>query len=107
MSAVEGPLPASVIESVEPKCRGKRKAGKREGIPRQAFRRLVYEIVSDIKSDLRVQQDATDALQEAAEEVITRRFERCSPLVELCKKDTVKGEHWGFVADEVRGTLLG
>jgi len=95
-----------VIETSESKARNKRKLGKREGIPKQAFRRLVYEIAAGMKSDLRFQREATDALQEAAEEVVTKRFERCSRLVELCRKDTVKGEHWGFVDEEVRGTLL-
>ena len=107
MSAEEGPLPASEVETVETRGRGKRKLARHDGIPKQAFRRLVYEIVSKLKSDMRVQHEATDALQEAAEEVLTRRFERCSQLVELCRKDTVKGEHWGFVAEEARGTLLG
>ena len=106
MSAMEGPLPASVIETTESKARNKRKLGKREGIPKQAFRRLVYEIAAGMKSDLRFQLEATDALQEAAEEVVTKRFERCSRLVELCRKDTVKEEHWGFADEEARGTLL-
>lgn len=69
-------------------------------IPRLSFRRLVEEIASERKSDLRIQKDAIEALQEAAENFMTHRFQRCSKLADLCKVGTVRDEHWRFVHDE-------
>lgn len=69
-----------------------------QGIPKQAFRNLVHQIAHDIKSDLRFQSEAMDALQAAAENLLTDRFRRCSELALLCKMDTVRTDHWRFVA---------
>ena len=69
-------------------------------IPRLSFRRLVEEIAAGRKSDLRIQRDAIEALQEAAENFMTHRFQRCSKLADLCKVGTVRDEHWRFVHDE-------
>jgi histone H3 len=77
----------------------KRKARRSFVIPRVTFRRLVEEIASDFKSDLRFQQDGLDALQESAEEMLSGRFQRCSQLAELCNRDTVRCEHWRFVQE--------
>ena len=68
-------------------------------IPRVSFRRLVEEIAAGCKSDLRFQQDAMEALQESAENVLSERFVRCAELAELCKLDTVRDDHWRFVRD--------
>lgn len=77
-------------------------------IPKLSFRKLVQEIAQEFKSDLRFQQDGLDALQEAVEMLVIERFKKCSRLAELCRKDTVRGEHWNFVCDEEGGsTLLG
>jgi len=57
--------------------------------------------MGDRKSDLRIQGKAMEALQESAETLITERFVRCSELADLCKLDTVRGEHWRFVQDVV------
>lgn len=58
------------------------------------------EIAGEFKSDLRFQSDAIDALQGSAEDLIASRFARCSQLVDLCNRDTVRQEHWQFVQDE-------
>jgi histone H3/H4 len=75
----------------------RRKARRQFEIPRVTFRRLIHEIASEYKSDLRFQREAYEALQEAAENVVCERFGRCSQLASLCKLDTVRDEHWRFV----------
>lgn len=85
----------------------KRRANRRQfEIPKVTFRRLVQEIANDFKSDMRFQRDAFEALQEAAESLVSRRFLRCSQLADLCKLDTVRDEHWRFVQDEAAGMLV-
>jgi histone H3/H4 len=78
-------------------------------IPKLSFRRLVQEIAQGFKSDLRFQQDGIDALQEAVEMLVIERFKKCARLAELCRKDTVRDEHWNFVCNDegVGPTLLG
>jgi histone H3/H4 len=75
-------------------------------IPRVSFRRLVEEIAAECKSDLRIQQDAIEALQESAENMLTERFVRCAELADLCKLDTVRDDHWRFVRDTAEGARL-
>jgi histone H3 len=77
----------------------KRKARREFSIPKVSFRRLVQEIASEYKSDLRFQQEALDALQESSENLIIEQFHRCSELADLCKLDTVREEHWRFVRE--------
>jgi histone H3/H4 len=79
--------------------------GHRDGravlcIPKLAFRKLVEEIASECKSDLRFQLDAMITLQEDAEMLVIERFKRCARLAELCRKDTVRDEHWNFVRED-------
>ena len=80
--------------------------GKRQGqqpvlcIPRTTFRRLVEEIAADCKSDLRFQKNAFSILQEDAELLIIERFKRCSRIAEICRKDTIRDEHWNFVRED-------
>lgn len=95
MSADPTPIEAIPVEP-QPK-KHKRKSLEDMGIPRQSFRRLVQSIANDIRPDIRFQQDATDAMQEAAEELLTKRFMHCSELALLCKMDTVREGHWRFV----------
>jgi histone H3/H4 len=79
-------------------------------IPKLAFRRLVQEISEGFRSDVRFQREATDALQEAAERELVGNFAKCSRLASLCRKDTVREEHWQFVqqaAGDGGCTLLG
>jgi histone H3/H4 len=91
--------PEPVSEGVKPVI-AKRKPHRNLVIPRVTFRRLVEEIASGFKSDLRFQQEGLDALQESAEDLISNHFQRCSQLTELCKRDTVRQEHWRFVQEE-------
>ena len=77
----------------------KRKARREFCIPKASFRRLVQEVASEFKSDMRFQQEALDALQESTENLVVERFHRCSELAELCKLDTVREEHWRFVRE--------
>lgn len=75
-------------------------------IPRASFRRLVDEIAAGCKSDLRIQQEALDALQEDAELLIVERFKRCSRLAEICHRDTIREKHWNFVREDEGTTAL-
>jgi len=84
----------------------KRKPRREFAIPKGSFRKLVQEIASGFKSDLRFQREAIDALQDSSEKMLQGRFERCSALAELCKLDTVRDEHWRFV-EQGASTLLG
>ncbi len=84
------------LEAIKPTI-AKRKPKRVFSIPRVTFRRLVQEIVDAQKSDMRLQQQAVDALQESAENLLTEQFEQCSRLAGLCKMDTVRDEHWRFV----------
>lgn len=85
---------------VKPTLSFKRRVKRQFEIPRVTFFRLVHEIASDFKSDLRFQREAVDALQEASETLVAERFARCSQLADLCKLDTVRDEHWRFVQNE-------
>lgn len=79
----------------------------RYAIPKVAFRRLVEEIASRYKSDLRFQPEGIDALQESAETLLAQHFERCAHVAGLCKVDTIRKEHWCFARDGETATLLG
>lgn len=78
----------------------KRKARREFSIPKVSFRRLVQEIASEYKSDLRFQQEAVDILQETAEGLVVERFKKCARIADLCRMDTVRSEHWNFVRQE-------
>ena len=95
------PTPAKEPEPTESEAPrpaiAKRRIKREFAIPKVSFRRLVQEIADEFKGDLRLQQDAVDALQESAETLLTERFHRCSELADLCKLDTVREEHWRFV----------
>ena len=98
---------STVVETPVPALPARRKIRKpRHAIPKMAFRRLVEEIASGFKSDLRFQPDGLDALQESAESLLTEHFERCAQVAELCKVDTIRKEHWGFACGD-SPTLLG
>jgi hypothetical protein len=59
-----------------------------------------------MKSDLRLRQDALDTVQEDAEMLIIERFKRCARLAEICRKDTVRSEHWNYVREDEGGVAL-
>jgi histone H3/H4 len=94
-------LPPTPTEPTSKPAIAKRKAKRQFALPKVTFRRLVQEIASNYKSDLRFQPDGLDALQEAAEALILEKFESCARLAELCKMDTVRDEHWRFVQGAV------
>lgn len=86
----------------------KRKIRKpRYAIPKVAFRRLVEEIASGFKSDLRLQPQGIEALQESAENLIAGHFEQCARVADLCRVDTIRKEHWVFAREGRAATLLG
>lgn len=76
-----------------------RRVARRPGlfIPKLSFERLVHQIIARHRPDLRIQQEALDVLQETAEAMIVDRFEKCARVAELCRKDTVRREHWRHV----------
>ena len=93
------------VLAVKPTLSCKRRQKKQFDIPRVTFRRLVNEIASGYKSDLRIQQEAIDTLQEFSENLVAEGFQRCSKLADLCKLDTVRDEHWRFVHGQSGETL--
>jgi histone H3/H4 len=104
VSGVEGEEQPDIL-AVKPTTAFKRKHKRQFEIPRVTFRRLVNEIASEYKSDLRIQQEAIDTLQEFSENLVTEGFQRCSKLADLCKLDTVRDEHWRFVHGQSGETL--
>lgn len=49
---------------------------------------------------MRLRGDACEVLQTACEDLLTNNFKKCSKLAEICKTDTIKTIHWGFVTRE-------
>lgn len=93
-------VPDETQAKVIAKSKPRRSHKKEHMIPRRAFDRLVREIMQDIRSDLRVEKDAMEALQEATEAHLKERFFRCGKLADLCKLNTIKDDHWRFVNEE-------
>ena len=92
----------SAKQTIDDVLQGKRASdGKERCIPKQSFRRLVHEITQNRHSDLRFQLEGVDVLQEAAELLVIERFQKCARLAELCRKDTVQGDHWSYVSEEL------
>ncbi len=85
----------------------RRKPRRDTAIPRLRFRKLVEEIASEFRSDLRFHTDGVEALQQAAETYLADRFRRCSQLATLCKLDTVREDHWRFVENDADTTTVG
>jgi histone H3/H4 len=106
ISATPPPVDPAVPVEPAPAPAKKRGASKRKSsapvkncIPKLTFRRLMREIVADNRSDMRLQKEAVEALQEAAEALVTERFQKCSQLAELCHIDTVRSDHWNYIRD--------
>jgi histone H3 len=94
--AVSDPPPAA--ES-EPLHRRKRRAVQRtsdlsSAIPSAVFRRLIREIASDYRSDLRWEADALEALQVDAEAYLIGRFGEANKKREMCNSRTLKKIHF-------------
>jgi len=73
-------------------------------VPKMAFKRIIQDIIATINPELRIQTEASDALQEATESMLIHRFARCHQLTDLCKMDTLRSEHWNFVSSETTVT---
>ncbi len=58
-------------------------------IPKTRFRRLVQEIVQEIKTDARLQRDAVIALQEASESHLIRLFQKSNYCAMKAKRVTL------------------
>lgn len=78
-----------------------RRAGRRPDfcIPKLSFERVVHHILAQRRCDMRIQRDAVDLLQETAEGLLNDRFQKCAKIAELCRRDTVKREHWVHVRE--------
>ena len=77
--------------------RHKRKNRRPERVlPRAVFRRIVREITQECAPtrELRFQENAIDALQEAGEDLLKERFRTCGVLADMCRNSTVKERHW-------------
>lgn len=79
--------------------RTRRKIGHRSSdlvsaIPTAVFHRLVREIASDIKSDLRWEAEALEALQVDAEAYMIGRFGEANMKRDMCKSRTLKRAHF-------------
>ena len=78
----------------------RRKPRRDTSIPRLTFRRIVEQLARDWKSDLRFQDAAIEAMQEATENFLAHRFVRCARLARMCKIDTVRKDHWRFTGHD-------
>lgn len=79
-------------EVAEP-ARRKRRRQAENAIPVAAFRRLVREIAHDIKSDLRWEEEALEALQADAEAYLMSKFHKSDGIRRLCKSKTLTHDH--------------
>ncbi len=84
--------PAEPIEEPRPRPKRRRTADA-PAIPVAAFRRLVREITHDIKSDLRWEEEALEALQVDAEAYLMGGFHKSDGIRRLCGSKTLTHEH--------------
>ena len=79
-----------------------RRVARRSGlfIPKLSFERLVHQLIARHHTDMRIQQEALNLLQETAEAMVVDRFQKCARVAELCRKDTVRREHWRHVQEQ-------
>ena len=95
----QSPAPAA---EEGPSAEPRRKKGKVQrrssdlvsAVPSAVFRRLVREIASDFKSDLRWEAEALEALQVDAEAYLIGRFSEADKLKKLCKSGTLNRAHF-------------
>ncbi|TGO11607.1 hypothetical protein BPAE_0911g00010 [Botrytis paeoniae] len=66
-------------------------------IPPSAFARLVRQVAQNIKADLRFQASAIEALQEAAEMMLTIRFDILQDIARHAKRTTIMGRDAGLL----------
>lgn len=96
------PVASPTTEQPAVRRRMGRRGKKSLTIPRAAFSRLVRELGNNLKSHLLWKSDGIDALQEATEDLITRRFNRAARIARLCKVDTITREHFSEMAGGAR-----
>jgi histone H3/H4 len=94
------PIPAIPVPDSRPIKRRRTADTPLLSLPRTTFRRLVLEIMRDLRSDLCISHDALTALQEDAEMLIIERFKRCARLAEFCRRDTVRQTDWQFMGED-------
>jgi histone H3/H4 len=63
-------------------------------IPRAPFQRLVRQLMSEYKSDVRISKDALFALQAASEKLLAQGFQGAALLAETFKFQTVQTKHF-------------
>ena len=79
----------------------KRKLHKKKTlvIPKVCFSRLVKELTNKSFQHIIWNTDAMEALQEASEDHLHNRFEKCHQLSKLCKKHTVTKDIFDFLKE--------
>ena len=93
-------------QEVTQQGRVKRRSKLAGDVPKMAIRRIMQEAAIKINPDIRIQTEASDALQEAAENMLIHQFARCHQLTDLCKMDTLRTEHWKFVSGETKAQKI-
>jgi len=89
---------SSPVEKTEHR-RKKHKPSRRasdlvSAVPTAVFRRLVREITQDVKSDMRWEGEALEALQVDAEAFLIERFGDANKKREMCDSKTLKKAHF-------------
>jgi histone H3/H4 len=95
--AVDTLLSAPVVEVAH--RRKKHKVSRRasdlvSAVPTAVFRRLVRELTQDVKSDMRWEAAALEALQVDAEAYMIERFGSANTKKEMCDCRTLKKVHF-------------
>lgn len=70
-------------------------------LPKASFERVVREILSDIKSDCRLQSEAVEALQEGAEEHLVEILRVAQKYALHGKRITILPDDFNLARDEV------
>ena len=61
-------------------------------IPVASFRRMARYMAEDVKSDLRWEKDALEALQVAAEAFMVEKFQKAKKTSSICARKTISAE---------------
>jgi histone H3/H4 len=61
-------------------------------IPVASFRRMARFMAEDVKSDLRWEKDALEALQVAAEAFMVEKFQKAKKTSNICARKTISAE---------------
>jgi histone H3/H4 len=98
-AAVIQPSEATTDAAPSEHRRKKHKVSRRtsdlvSAVPTAVFKRLVREITQDIKSDIRWEAEALEALQVDAEAYMIERFGEANKKREMCDSRTLKKAHF-------------